>query len=240
MDVTSAARLELDVGNTRIKWRVISGSQFIAQGSDLKQELVTDKALPVWFSSVNCVWVSSVHQQQNKWIEQYFPFAEYAEVKAKQHGLKNSYDNVARMGVDRWLAMLAARHGKSDQAHIVIDAGTAITLDIIDELGQHMGGYICPGLNMMKSTLLGGTNKVLAEAGWSVGRAPGKHTQHCVDHGIQDMVASWLERHFQMLPEACITISGGDGENLAALLKKKSRYVPDLVLDGLNISLNNK
>ena len=236
----SSARLELDVGNTRIKWRLVSDSNIVAQGSDLKQVLVSGKPMPDWFSTVTQVWVSSVHEQQNLWIEQYFPFAEYAVVKASEHGLKNSYDDVSRMGVDRWLAMLAARHGAPDQAHIIIDAGTAITLDIINELGQHMGGYICPGLKMMKSSLLAGTNKVLAESEWSLGRDPGKHTQHCVDHGIQDMVVCWFERHLQMLPEACITISGGDGESLAALLSKKNQYVPDLVLDGLNISLNIK
>jgi type III pantothenate kinase len=243
----SNLRLELDVGNTRIKWRVRSRDLIISAGSDLKLDVFTLDPLPSWLGQVVDVWVSSVHQEQNQWLTQRFPSAQFARTQQVECGLKNSYADPSSMGVDRWLAMLAAWSSQpanqsgteSATQHIVIDAGTAITLDIIDESGQHVGGYICPGFNMMKSTLLGGTDKVLANNEWSVGRSPGDATQFCVDHGIQDMVSSWVERHCQSRPDAKIWVSGGDGVMLTRLLSNQYTYNSDLVLDGLIISFNN-
>lgn len=240
MNSFSGCRLELDVGNTRIKWRLVSAEKVVHQGVDLKSEVAFEVGAPSWLNDVHDVWVSSVHQEQNKWIESQFSSVHYAATKDTQCGLINSYADVSRMGVDRWLAMLAARQRDLSSSHIVIDAGTAITLDVIDAIGQHVGGYICPGLEMMKQALLGGTNSVLADSDWEVGREPGMETQVCVDHGIQDMVLSWFERHFLLSPDAKVTISGGDGERLSGLLGLKDDYYPDLVLDGLNISLKNK
>ena len=233
-------RLELDVGNTRIKWRLCSQIGVVQQGCDLKLDISFDQASPDWLCKVSEVWVSSVHQNQNDWVESIFPNAQYAVSKGSQAGVYNSYSDPMKMGVDRWLAMLAAKAFNKTSSHIVIDAGTAITLDVIDSSGQHLGGYICPGLNMMKLALLGGTNKVVAGQDWVLGRDPGTSTQLCVDHGIQDMVVSWLESHIHKHPEAEVSISGGDGKMLSELLGLQKKYYPDLVLDGLNISFKNK
>jgi type III pantothenate kinase len=233
-------RLELDVGNTRIKWRLVDDGLIVKCGTDIKLDVCFGENEPEWVARIEDVWVSSVHQDQNSWIESYFSTVQYAVTRAFQCGLVNSYTDFSRMGVDRWLAMLAAREINKVGSHIVIDCGTAITLDVIDRHGQHMGGYICPGLTMMKAALLGGTNKVMAGMEWNVGRELGVDTQACVDHGIQDMVLSWLEQHIKSVPDAVVSISGGDGKKLSELLGMKNNYYPDLVLDGLNISLNNK
>ena len=240
MSSCSPIRLELDVGNTRIKWRLQELDSTVGQGVDLKSDISLGAETSGLFDRVAEVWVSSVHQIQNEWIESRFPNVQYATTQKFEAGLVNSYTDASRMGVDRWLAMLAALAANPEKAHIVIDAGTAITLDIIDTKGVHVGGYICPGLNMMKQALLGGTNKVLAISDWEVGREPGKATQTCVDHGIQDMVLSWIERNLDLMPNACVTISGGDGEKLSKLLGRQKSYRPDLVLDGLNLSFRNK
>lgn len=131
--------------------------------------------------------------------------------------------------------MLAAWSKFPDQSHIVIDAGTALTLDVIDEFGRHVGGYICPGFSLMKSSLLGGTKRVMAEGDWQIGRALGSSTQDCVDHGVQDMVACWLEHHRALQPNARIWVTGGDGQRLVSLLAEPVLFEADLVLDGLQI-----
>jgi type III pantothenate kinase len=226
-------RLELDAGNTRIKWRVRDHRGIFQSGVDIRSALEEN---PRWLELIEQVWVSSVHEEQNQWIKETFPQAQFAVTDITRCGLSNSYEDVHKMGVDRWLAMLAAWSGEQDSPHIVIDAGTAITLDIIDEFGRHVGGYICPGFNLMKNTLLGGTDKVLADEGWIMGRAPGNSTQQCVDHGIQDMVACWVERHRELQPNAKTWVTGGDGEKLVTLLNAPVVYEPDLVLDGLAVS----
>ena len=179
--------------------------------------------------------MSSVHDEQNIWIAEAFPQVQFAKSQVSQKGLSNSYEDVHKMGVDRWLAMLAAWNKAPDHAHIVIDAGTAITLDLIDEFGRHVGGYICPGFNLMKGSLLSGTKRVLAEDDWQLGRAPGSSTQGCVDHGVQDMVACWLEHHRALQPNAQVWVTGGDGQRLVSLLAETVQFEADLVLDGLQI-----
>lgn len=233
------SRLELDIGNTRIKWRLLQGENVTLSGSDLKADLNFDLGLPLELRSVEAVWVSSVRRSEDEWVATHFNQVGYAEARSHQRGLINAYSNASLMGVDRWLAMLAARHESVTSSHIVVDAGTAITLDLIDSTGQHMGGYICPGLSMMKTALLSGADKVVSGKAWLQGRKPGARTEVCVDHGIQDMAVSWVERHVASMPDAHLSISGGDGLALALLLGREECYKPDLVLDGLKLNLTN-
>lgn len=225
-------RLEVDAGNTRAKWRACDHRGIFDSGKDLQAALAEK---PSWKALVEDVWVSSVHDEHNEWVLQVFPQAQFAKSQVSQGGLSNSYEDVHKMGVDRWLAMLAAWSKYPDQSHIVIDAGTALTLDVIDEFGRHVGGYICPGFSLMKHSLLGGTKRVMAEDEWQVGRALGNSTQDCVDHGVQDMVACWLEHHRALQPTARIWVTGGDGQRLVSLLAEPVLFEADLVLDGLQI-----
>lgn len=222
-------RLELDAGNTRIKWRSVDGSHEIS-GDDFAAAL-SQQAIPM--AKVKTVWVSSVHEQQNHWIKQQCPNAQFAQSQVSQHGLSNSYQDPHKMGVDRWLAMLAAWTSHPDSAHIVIDAGTALTMDIVDAFGRHVGGYICPGLGLMKDSLLGATSRVHAVDDWLVGRAPGENTQMCVDHGILDLAVSWIEKHKALQPEAKVWLTGGAAPLLIQLFEKPVIHEPHLVLNGL-------
>lgn len=225
-------RLELDVGNSRIKWRVCDHRGRFDAGLDIKEAL---EHSPTWLPLIESVWVSSVHDEHDAWINEQFPHAKFAHAQIAHAGLSNSYDDPHKMGVDRWLAMLAAHDQNPNGVNIVVDAGTAITLDIIDAFGRHVGGYICPGFHMMKTTLLDSTSKVQAQTQWQVGRAPGQSTQQCVDHGIQDMVACWVEHHRALQPRAKVWMTGGNGEGLASLLAEPVELASDLVLDGLYV-----
>lgn len=221
--------LELDAGNTRIKWRLTEAEEIIKSGSDLKGQLSELKNV-----SPQVVWVSSVHTQQNQWIIERFPKAQFAKTSSQAAGLQNSYEDVSRMGVDRWLAMLAAYQSAPDDQHIVVDAGTALTIDLISG-HHHVGGYICPGTYMMKQSILGQTQQVRADIDWSGSRTPGTSTQECLDHGILDMACSWIERQSERQPEAKLWLTGGNAEKLATLLTPSLVLEPDLVLNGLQI-----
>lgn len=221
--------LELDAGNTRIKWRVVEGETTLNSGSDLKQQL--DQIDP---KSLASVWVSSVHTEQNAWIAATFPQAAFAETSKQKAGLLNSYQDVSRMGVDRWLAMLAAYADNPDGDHIIVDAGTALTIDVISQ-HRHVGGYICPGIYLMKQSILGKTQQIFAEDEWLSGRSPGESTQECLDHGVLDMACSWIESRCQYYPKATVWLTGGDAEKLAPLLNRSLVLEPDLVLNGLKV-----
>lgn len=226
-------RLELDAGNSRVKWRLWDGRGRFDGGPDLATAL---QVSPKWLPFVEDVWVSSVHKELNSWITAQFPQAQFANSQIEQSGLFNAYDAPALLGVDRWLAMLAAWTKQPNVDHLVIDAGTALTVDVVAASGQHLGGYICPGYQMMKQALLGGTQLVRPQAQWLSERMPGCNTQQCVDYGIQDMVVSWLECLCQRYPHAITSITGGDAVSILKLTSVNITHAPDLVLDGLQFN----
>ena len=76
----------------------------------------------------------------------------FAKVESSAAELRNGYEQPQQMGVDRWVAMLAAweRH---HAAACIVDCGTAITLDVVSESGHHLGGVIAPGISLMHEAL---------------------------------------------------------------------------------------
>ena len=148
--------IELDVGNSRIKWRVRSELEL---GATLTSTTVVD--LFSEFSKLSEpaeILVASVRDDASlneitNWAKTNWGITpKLAVVSEQASGLKNSYADISRMGVDRWLAMLAA-YNQSQSACLVVDAGTALTIDAIDGAGQHKGGYILPGLGLGVSAL---------------------------------------------------------------------------------------
>lgn len=228
-------RLELDAGNSRVKWRLKScNGKVIEQGQDLKQDRtfvkpLQDVEMPVLLSSVEPI--------QTKWVQSNYNQVSVAVTQSQTLGLKNSYKDPSKMGVDRWLAMLAVYRSKMANKHIVVDAGTAITLDVIDG-DAHTGGYICPGLFVMKGALLGQTQTVFAHQDWQYERRFGNDTQSCLDHGLLDMVCSWIERHCFDQTDTLVWLTGGDAKVIAPLLDVQVVFETDLVLNGLTEYFN--
>ena len=142
------------------------------------------------------------------------------------------------MGVDRWLAVVAAYH-QFHQPCVVVDIGSAITVDIVDGSGQHLGGYIVPGIRMMRQSLYRGTNKVKVALEGHDGIGPGKSTVQAVSQGGLLMVKAMIEYVAKDLVVAGlvvpVVITGGDAAHLVDVLVGEVHHVPELVLDGLAI-----
>jgi len=151
-------------------------------------------------------------------------------------GVTSSYVEPQRLGVDRWLAMIGAFHRFSAPC-IVIDAGSAVTLDLVDERGFHQGGWICPGLAMMRSSLLQGTAGVRFEQPDEMGVVLGRSTAEAVYNGTLAMMVGWLNSSVTALLEkyrnAHIVLSGGDAGELRSCLNFAFTAWPDIVLDAM-------
>jgi type III pantothenate kinase len=248
--------LELDAGNTRIKWRLMKpvagglvkeASGFVLADKKnsavlMELSLQLDK---LSFTGELRIRVSSVRGENfklefliwanNKWDVQ----AEFAEVEKSCGGVSNSYNNVSAMGVDRWLAMLAA-FDDAKSACCIIDCGSAITLDLIDAKGQHQGGYIVPGFLLMKEALARKSSVLnINDNNWDSTNL-GCRTGDAIRNGIMSMVLGLLERvhiQYQNSPEAYSWyLTGGDAELIAPHVTWEHKIVSDLVLDGLAIS----
>jgi type III pantothenate kinase len=243
------ASLLIDLGNTRIKWRVLSAAgEVLAERAAAFREVPLADALPGNDAGVSRVLIASVWNEVRN--EEVASLCEarfghrpwFAETVAKACGLTNSYEEPAKMGVDRWLAMLAAwRH--IDAACCVVDAGSALTIDLVSDRGEHLGGYILPGRQLMARSLLVDTDRVRFALPAEPTSAPGRSTAEAVGHGaclaqvgaVEEALRVYARQAPAGVDEPEVLVCGGDAELLIASLARPVRHVPGLVLDGLAI-----
>nr|WP_010130259.1 type III pantothenate kinase [Microbulbifer agarilyticus] len=255
--------LELDQGNTRGKWRLLrvapaGVSQVVTRGAFAPGPWWSAEHLPdAWFqhrpTRVRCgnVAGAQVAQQIATRLQQEFavPVA-FARVSPECAGVTCAYQEIGRLGVDRWLAVLAAFARDSSPA-LVVDCGSAVTLDLLGDGGRHLGGYIVPGLGLMRRALYADTDAVKVDAVFSRGMplVPGMNTEQAVNHGLPLMVLGAVEmaqrellRQLQSVSgtEAAaprLLVTGGDGAFIASLRQTPNHsvveVVDELVMDGL-------
>jgi type III pantothenate kinase len=248
--------LEIDIGNTRIKWRVRGEQKIYCSHSAYSSLLSSEKNYHAIFQTVDSeiaqIYIASVatayHTVLVDWLARRFQCQPiFSEVSVKKGGVVNGYTDVSQMGVDRWLALLAS-WSQMKRACLVVDAGSAVTVDLLLSGGVHHGGYIVPGLQMMNTALFRDTDKVkIAHNTYPLVLDAGKGTQSAVLSGLPSMLLGLIERALrQMQAEGVnhpsIVVTGGDGEYVARLLEVEGydhvKYIPDLVLDGLSVDMS--
>lgn len=237
--------IEIDVGNSRLKWRRVGGGGILGRGAmpvSLPLEL---GELPGCGPVPGLARVGSVAGADfdRKLAEELRELGvgevRFAASSERCGRLRAGYREPERMGVDRWLA-LAAGAERVEGAFAVLDAGSALTLDLVDADGRHLGGWILPGLHMMRRSLLDGTAGVrFPEPDAHDDPGPGRDTGEAVVFGTllmaRDFVAGRMERFRRDCPGAPLLVTGGDGETLLAEAQPPVEQVPDLVLDGLAV-----
>lgn len=155
----------------------------------------------------------------------------------KGFGVTNVYVQADDLGSDRWCAMIGAYH-EVDADIIVIDCGSAITIDVLKHSGQHLGGYILPGLKMMKQSLGFNTAKINVTGKQdNKTLSPGSSTAECVNAGIYlaavNSIEAVVNEQSKILKDLCCFLTGGDAATIAQFLSVKCVLMPDLVLRGL-------
>ena len=237
------SHLLIDIGNTRLKWllaadlaKALPPAQALAHAGEpalalceLARQLATQKPTSVWIAHVTggkheAALVAAVQQQ--------FGLAPHFARSASAHsGLRIAYTEPQRLGVDRFLTMLAL-WAERPSAFSVASAGTALTFDAVDDQGQHLGGVIAPGLDSMIRTTLGNTRFATDEIHRAAAPGLGESTEACVQLGAVNACAGLLERLARQYPARCV-LTGGDAALLAPLLAGDWQLRRDLVLQGL-------
>lgn len=156
-------------------------------------------------------------------------------------GVRNSYAEPQRLGVDRWLSAVEAWHAGGGVPVAVFDFGTAAKLDVVAD-AQHQGGHIVPGLSMMRQALTENTSKVRFEAEDAHQQGWGCSTAAAVENGTWVMLMAWLERELlaftAQYPDGVVYIMGGDAatfsqSDVLAAMSSCIRYADNLVLQAL-------
>jgi type III pantothenate kinase len=238
--IVTGTCLQLDVGNSSVKWRLVRRGQISHRGSYQRGDESEQGVLLRCTDTLDHIWIASVAAPATETDlaallqEQWGVPPWFARTQACTGSLRNSYDDPARMGVDRWLAMLGAREREKGKL-CVIDAGSALTIDIISAAGQHEGGYIIPGAALMERALLLDTDRVrfVEEVGYDL--APGTSTAAAVRHGIMLAQAGAVSLAIEKAGSEPMVLlyCGGAGETLMKLVDRGGQWLPDLVFEGL-------
>ena len=232
--------LDIDIGNSFLKWRCRDGAVLVARGEVATQSLAGSLFSELSGFALKKVRIGSVASadvdtEVARQLKDGFAIEPvFARTQAHGAGVVNSYAEPERMGVDRWLAMVAA-YQVSGGACCVVDCGSAITVDWVSAQGVHQGGYIIPGLNLMQDALFNRTAKVKRRDAVVTAIEPGINTESAVQNGAAYVLAALGERVAREceVNGARLFICGGDGALFAELIEHVECLQPDLVLDGL-------
>ncbi len=243
--------LLLDAGNRALKClQVESGER---RRFDWNREWLWNE-LSDWFQELGGqpAWLASVAGEalsgrlRASW-DSLYPEQPMRQLHSQRQldGLVNAYDDPGRLGIDRWLALLGAWRNRQRDAFI-IDAGSAITLDLLSRRHGHLGGAILPGLNTDAQRFATLFPRIdFSDPALRCGGQPGRNTRDCLcplpPHRVIPQLRYYLDHWRGQLQEPVeILLSGGDAETLAAALDSPVRIEPDLVFAGMlrQIELN--
>jgi type III pantothenate kinase len=240
--------LALDVGNTRLKWAQYDapavGAKLLAQGAVFLENidrLAEDEwsALPPRI--LGCIVAGDAIKRRLAEQMDLWDVAPVWVVSSPQEaGLSNGYDHPARLGADRWVAMIGAHHRLlargSRKPCVVVMVGTAVTVEAIDASGKFLGGIILPGHGIMLRALESGTAGLHVPTG-DVRDFPTNTSDALTSGGtfaiagaVQRMVEN-VTRHCGETPECIMT--GGAGWKMAPSLSVPFELVDSLIFDGL-------
>jgi len=242
--------LLVDIGNSRIKWECWEGGRLSAEGSSLRPSQGLNEAFETMWMDLapRRVVVSNVAGEEvaarlTSWCgERWTVIPQFVRTQAAGYGVRNGYEDYRQLGVDRWLALIAAWRRCQDSA-CVVDCGTAVTLDALSPSGDHLGGMIMPGLVLMRNSLLRHTEGIRTQ---DKGRVTplACNTRDGVTAGSAYAVAGGVDRFvFELkarLDEVRCIITGGDAECLLPFLTNRFESIRNLVLQGLAIVAGDK
>ena len=242
--------LAIDVGNTRLKWAQyaspVAGASLLGQGAvflenidKLADEEWNNLPAPSWI--LGCIVASdAIKRRVAEQMELWEIAPRWVVSSAQEAGLTNGYDHPARLGADRWVAMIGAYHRLRRQGiHkpcIVVMVGTAVTVEAIDTTGKFLGGIILPGHGIMLRALESGTAGLHVPTG-EVCDFP-TNTSDALTSGGTFAIAGAVQRMVENITRQCgqtpeCIMTGGAGWKMAPSMSIQVELVESLIFDGL-------
>lgn len=232
--------LAIDAGNSRVKWGWHDGQAWsgLATVSLIEFAAANHHVNPfaATHEGPDQIVISNVagegaHQLIVNWTSIFDAEPLWLKGEVERCGVKSLYDNPGQLGPDRWAALVAA-HAIVPGACLVVNAGTATTVDALSAGGEFLGGLILPGVELMRFVLHEHTGRLPIQAGRYVDTP--RNTADAIESGCRHAQAGAVERMHRALGGAstCL-VSGGAGRALMEQLGVPCRYVENLVLEGL-------
>jgi type III pantothenate kinase len=235
----------VDIGNTRVKWAYARGEGLQPGGSATHRDDGCEALFAAWArlpapTTVHAVSVASeeLNARISYWVKTHWGL-EVAFLRSTLlgAGVVNGYHEPARLGADRWAAIIGARARQPLGGAIVVDSGSAVTVDAVGSDGKHRGGVIFPGISLMRRALQQGAAQlplIEVQEATAFARdtacAIASGTLLSVAYAIQGL-ASEMAAGMGEVPTYWLT--GGDAPVLLPFLHDRFEHAPNLVLEGL-------
>jgi len=232
-------KLLLDAGNSALKWAVLDDHQIIQRGHEHYQA----SAPSAWsrLGKIDDIALSSVTAAHNsarvlQWCRDSWPQRPPRTIRSQAAacGVINAYPQPDSLGSDRWAALIGANRYCGGNKCIV-DAGTAITIDLLQADGQHLGGFIAPGNQTMTSALQTNTTLSRPTAATNPPLTPGQTTSDCISSGITAALIGLITTVHAGFAggDSTLILTGGGATALLPWLPDDTHHQPDLVFHGL-------
>jgi len=247
-------QLLIDIGNTRIKAAVLNGSELMQHQAIVHAGLSAEHLqlqLLQHYTGIQSVWISNVAGVEvatriQQAIQHQYQLAPIFATTAATYGeVRSAYVQPEKLGVDRWLSLLAAHAMQnSAQVTLIVSVGTAMTLDALSHDGQHRGGLIVPGPDLMIRSLLSNTSDIatFAASGERGEAFFADNTVGAIHQGADHACAALVEgayRHLGINESIKVLVTGGAAQRIVGLLGIPVQEVSDLVLRGLAVMAQN-
>lgn len=233
-------KLLIDAGNTRVKWALVRGGQWLAEGA---LEHATANTLPALLDAHppphSALGVNVAGEELGRILHDAVAargaHLQWLRSSARLCGVTNLYEDPAQLGPDRWAALIGARALHRGPC-LVVSAGTATTVDLLDADGHFQGGLILPGERLMRQSLARDTARLPLADGEP--RDPPRNTIDAIVTGCLYAQLGAIERMFARIGstgDALCLLAGGNAERIAPMLSMPLRRVDNLVLRGLAV-----
>ncbi len=234
--------LLIDAGNSRVKWALVEDDVWLRQGKLENAQLASLHKIFSELPPPHKILVANVAgehmMQQLRAVCAAWPCPiEFIAAKVEQCGVRNTYRHPAQLGSDRWAALIAARQ-QGHVAWLVVNCGTATTVDALSAGGEFLGGLILPGIDMMwRSLAIGAAQLELGENEGSWHEFPRNTADAALSGAIQATVGA-VHLQFAALAvrgETRCLLSGGAADYVQPHLKLPLLREDNLVLRGLQL-----
>ena len=230
--------LAIDAGNTRIKWGLHDGARWRKRAWVPTLEADRLKTAFARLAMPHQIVISNVAGRGlRSQLTAVLPRGPVRWIKGEreQAGVRSSYVAPAQLGCDRWAALIGAHHLYRGAA-VVVNAGTALTVDALTADGVFAGGMIAPGVELMRKSLADNTAGLKMRSG-EFSYFPDT-TGDAIMSGAVNACCGAIERMARFLEDAGQTsplcmLSGGAAATLAPYLYLEVKLVDNLVLEGL-------
>lgn len=235
--------LVIDAGNTLIKIAVFDKKEILHyQRSTLLDFSNHVKIIFDAFPHITNAIVSSVSSLDEKDV---LVLSVFCRVHFLSHQsklpFKNSYATPQSLGVDRLALATAAFCDNPSKNTLIIDAGSCVTYDIVNDFGEYLGGAISPGINMRYKAMHNQTSNLPLLEKEDLLDFIGNSTQTCMQsgviNGICNEIDGVIDQYNSRFADLTVILTGGDAQFLSKRLKNTIFAHSNFLLQGLNYLL---